>query len=106
MDRMDMNDRMDREMDKLIPQPIVLDDSARNQLRGLQHEACAAHCDSCDCCVGEGIRQVGVNEWEDVPYRTGDNGEVRCEDCIPDPDFETMTADSADRRIHPYRSQG
>ena len=106
MDRMDMNDRMDREMDKLIPQPRVLDDSARNQLRELQHEACEGHCDSCDNCVGKGIRQVGLEEWDDVPYRTSKDGVVRCEDCIPDPDFEQMAADLADYRAHPYRSEG
>ena len=83
-----------------------LDDSARNQLQELQHEACAGHCDSCDCCVGKGIRQVGPEEWEDVPFRTADNGEIRCEECIPEPDFEQITADRADYRARPYRSEG
>jgi hypothetical protein len=54
MDRMDMNDLMDREMDKLVPRARQLDDSERNQLAELRHEPCFAHCEDCGRCIEEG----------------------------------------------------
>lgn len=90
MNRMDMNDRMDREMDKLVQAPRQLDDSERNQLAELRHEACEAHCADCGECLGEGIKLVAVGPWgakyEDVPAFCdfGDDGDgpSYCGECF------------------------
>lgn len=92
--RMAMNELCDRYMNP--PASRQLDDSERNQLAELQHEACEDHCVSCGQCVGKGIRQVGPEEWEDVPFRRDEHEEAHCEDCIGEPDYEQIIANRAD----------
>ena len=58
----------------------VLDDSERNQLAGLRHEACEHHCESCGTCDW---RPTGPTTDEAVPgMMVGDHW--YCTDCIPD----------------------
>lgn len=63
-----------------VPTARVLDDSERNQLAGLRHEACEHHCESCGACDW---RPTGPTTDEAVPgMMVGDHW--YCTDCIPD----------------------
>lgn len=63
-----------------VPTARVLDDSERNQLADLRHEACEAHCDECGRCDWE---PTGPTTDRPVPM-TGHAGAVYCPDCLPD----------------------
>jgi len=82
MDRMTMNDLMDREMNKLV-QPRALSDSESNQLAELRHEPCQEHCDECGTCDW---RMTGPVTDEKVPMFTVGTRRL-CEDCLP-PGFD------------------
>lgn len=82
MSRMDINERMDRLMN--LPFQRQLDDSERNQLAGLQHEACETHCADCGACVGKDAEIIGINRYRDVEFTTVGDADY-CEDCTPNP---------------------
>lgn len=81
--RMEMNDLCDRIMNERSA-PRVWDDSDRNIMASLAHEACEAHCDDCGACVGEDAELVAIGpggeKRRDVPYTVvGDHN--YCEEC-------------------------
>jgi len=86
MSRMDINERMDRLMNQ--PAYRQLDDSERNQLAGLEHEACETHCDDCGRCLGKDAEPVTGGPfhitYRDVEFTTVGDADY-CEDCTPNP---------------------
>lgn len=81
--RMDVNDLCDRLMNERSA-PRVLDDSDRNILASLAHEACETHCVDCGTCLGEDAETVAIGpggvKYADVPYITINN-EDYCQEC-------------------------